>query len=177
MNISLIDKLQALLHVTGGELSYAHAAEICEVKEEEIRTILPELSARYGGGVVAIVSDTDISVRVSPECSSFIDAYTKRSHASEIGPAALEVLSILLYRGSSTQADIDVIRGVHSSYTLRSLRARGLVERTNQGGRALYSVTSETLAHLGITSIDTLPDRDAIARQLAAFEERVSHSN
>lgn len=91
----------------------------------------------------------------------------------DIGDAGLEILGILLYRGPSTRSQIDYIRGVNSSSTLRNLLARGLVERAGNPEDArefLYRPTVECMAHLGVRSKEELPEYATIAHELAAFE-------
>ena len=95
----------------------------------------------------------------------------------EIGPAGLEVLAVVLYRGDSTRARIDYIRGVNTSSTIRTLLSRGLLERTNNPDDAreyLYRPTTELLAHLGVTDVQALPEYAKIASELASFEENAA---
>jgi len=50
---------------------------------------------------------------------------------------------------------------------------RGLIERApKQKGRAvLYQPTTELLKHLGVTSVQELPDHDTVLAELKTFEE------
>ncbi len=82
-------------------------------------------------------------------------------------------MAIILYRGPSTRAQIDYIRGVNTASTLRNLLARGLLERTGNPDDAreyLYRPTVELLAHLGVTEGKELPDYATIVAELSAFE-------
>ncbi len=83
------------------------------------------------------------------------------------------MLAIILYKGPSTRAQIDYIRGVNTSSTIRTLAARGLVERIpnpNDAREYLYRATSELIAYLGVTEATNLPDYGKITSELAAFE-------
>ena len=94
---------------------------------------------------------------------------------NEIGEAGLEVLAIVLYRGASTRAQIDYIRGVNTASTLRNLLSRGLLERAGNPEDAreyLYRPTVELLAHLGVRNNKELPSHEEIAAELGAFEAR-----
>jgi segregation and condensation protein B len=78
-----------------------------------------------------------------------------------LSKAALEVLSIVAYKGPISRAEIESIRGVNCSFTLRSLMMRGLLERIDnpKDGRGyLYKISFEFMKKLGIESIDKLPD-------------------
>jgi len=84
-------------------------------------------------------------------------------------------LAIVLYRGPSTRAQIDYIRGVNTSWTIRNLLTRGLLERTGNpedGREYLYRPTVELLAHLGVRDYAELPNREEITAELKAFESR-----
>lgn len=172
---TLEQKLESLIYADGGEVTFEHAAEVLAAERGALQKAAQALAKEHTErGTVYVVSDTDISLRVAPACGAMIAAYQKKQFSEDVGPAALEILSILLYRGPSTQADIDSIRGVHSSYSLRSLRVRGLITREQQGIRSLYSVTAEALAHLGLSSLTELPDRDMYMDKLKAFEARTA---
>ena len=53
---------------------------------------------------------------------------------SELSKASLETLSIIIYKNTASRAEIDYIRGVNSSFILRNLLVRGLIEREAQRG-------------------------------------------
>src|SRR3989344_2301716 len=83
-----------------------------------------------GGTLTLIKTDTEVSLAVSEHSSPAVQKAYERELSEEIGDAGLEVLSIVLYRGPSTRAQIDFIRGVNTSWTIRNLLTRGLLERT-----------------------------------------------
>jgi len=133
--------------------------------------ILDELTTRFAGrGVTLIRTETEVSLAVAPAVSSVIEsAYIEDK---EVGDAGLEVLAIILYRGASTKSRIDYIRGVNTSSTIRTLLARGLIERTSNPSDSreyLYRPTTELLAHLGLTRVEDLPNYDKIAATLTDF--------
>ena len=73
--------------------------------------------------------------------------------SSEIGKAGLETLAIVLYNGPVSRREIDYIRGVNSSFILRNLCVRGLVEReADSKDQKIFKYRSSLnlLAHLGI---------------------------
>jgi segregation and condensation protein B len=83
--------------------------------------------------------------------------------------AALETLSIVAYSQPVTRAEIDGIRGVNSSSTLKVLTERGLVRefgRKDAPGRpAQYGTTKEFLQFFGLASIGDLPKLDEAERE------------
>jgi len=172
---SLPAQIEGLLFSEGGSLTKRKLAHILSVGEEEIEQALKELREQLSGrGLSLVVSDTEASLVVSKDVSRTVQEAFERELGKEIGDAGLEVLSILLYRGPSTRAQIDYIRGVNTSSTLRLLSARGLVERAQNPDDAreyLYRPTVEALSYLGVARKEDLPDYDTISRALTAFEE------
>ncbi len=175
MNASELSKrAEAFLFSEGGSLTLRKLAHLLETKEAELREALKTLSTRLeGSGLTLIRTDTEISLGVAPEVSSAVISAYERELGKEIGDAGLEVLSIVLYRGPSTRTEIDYIRGVNTSSTIRTLLARGLLERVGNpedGREYLYRPTVELLAHVGVRNTQELPDHATIAGELAAFE-------
>ena len=104
----------------------------------------------------------------------------KRELSRDIGDAGLEVLAIILYCGSSTRTRIDYIRGVNTASTLRTLIARGLLEREGNPDDAreyLYKPTVQFLTPLRVTNINELPEYATIALELKQFEQQSEHGD
>ena len=80
---------------------------------------------------------------------------------SILSQSALETLAIIAYNAPLTRIDIDNIRGVNSSYVVRKLLLKGLIEeigRSDAPGRPrLYNITPRFLDYFGLGSIDELP--------------------
>ena len=77
--------------------------------------------------------------------------------------ASLETMSIILYQGGANRAEVDYIRGVNSSFSIRSLVSKGYIVR---GAKNVYMPTAEALVFLGINSLDNLPDKATIINKL-----------
>ena len=87
----------------------------------------------------------------------------------DLSPASLETLAIIAYFGPVPRSRIDFLRGVNSSFTLRNLLIRGLVDRAPNPSRPnqfLYAASFETLRHLGVSSREELPEFSAIHEKL-----------
>jgi len=112
-------------------------------------------------GVVLIEKDNDLMLGTAPELSSLVENLQKEELNKELSKASLETLSIVLYKNSVSRAEIDYIRGVNSSFTLRALSVRGLVERmtdTKDSRRYIYRPSFELLSYMGVKSVEELPD-------------------
>ena len=171
---TIAQRAEALLFAEGGPLSKKKLANQLGCSAEELATALAELAQRYQeGGLTLILSDTEAALAVAAAAQESVRKAQEAELGEKIGDAGLEVLSILLYRGPSTRAHIDYVRGVNTSSTVRNLLARGLIERAGNpedGREYLYRPTTELLAHLGVRTAQELPDYAKIAGELASFE-------
>ena len=64
-----------------------------------------------------------------------------------------------------SRAEIDYIRGVNSSFTLRALSIRGLIEKTTDSKdnrRFIYNPSFELLSYMGVKSTAELPDWEEV---------------
>jgi segregation and condensation protein B len=174
MTMSDSNDLQAMLFSEGGSLSKKRLMQLLGIDQARLRAAADALSARIeGSGLSLIESDTEIALVVSQGSAEAVRKAFESDYDREIGDAGLEVLAIILYRGPSTRAQIDYIRGVNTASTMRNLSARGLIERAPNPDDAreyLYRPTVELLAHLGVTGSKELPDYGKITSELAAFE-------
>lgn len=166
--------VEAFLFSEGGAIRKSRLAQLAGVSLQELEPLLETLSARLTGGLALVRTDTEAALVISRDASDAVRDAHKKELGEEIGDAGLEVLAIILYRGASTRAQIDYIRGVNTSSTIRNLLSRGLLERAGNpldGREYIYRPTSELLAHLGVEEGKDLQDYDKIHEDLAAFEK------
>lgn len=170
----LARQAEAFLFAEGEALSVRELKQILGCSDADFDSAMEALTqSRKGGGISLVRTEDEVSLAVSALCAPAIRAENERELAREIGDAGLEVLAILLYRGPSTRSQIDYIRGVNTSTTLRTLLSRGLAQRTgnpNDAREYIYSATTELLAYLGVTDKKHLPEYAVIAGELSAFE-------
>jgi segregation and condensation protein B len=167
--------VEAFLFSEGGPIRKSRLSQLVNATPEELEKILDELSQRLSGGLTLVRTETEAALVISKGASEAVREAQKKELGEEIGDAGLEVLAIVLYRGSSTRAQIDYIRGVNTASTVRNLLARGLLERAGNpldGREYIYRPTSELLAHLGVREGKELPEFEKIASELTNFEKR-----
>ena len=181
MSTDHASRAEAFLFSEGGTLSLRKLEQLLGIKRPELLQALRELSERLANhGLSLIQTETEASLAVSAATSGAVRAAYEKELKREIGDAGLEVLAIVLYRGASTRTQIDYIRGVNTASTIRTLLARGLLERMGNPADAreyLYRPTTELLAYLGVRSADELPDKHLISGELAAFEKAQATSD
>ncbi len=172
----LASRAHAFLFSEGGTISKKKLTSLLGCDQKSLNEAVGALAERlHGTGETVVETATEVTLAVAPATSEIVRAAFEKELGEEIGTAGLEVLAIILYRGDSTRAQIDYIRGVNTSSTLRNLLARGLVERIGNPEDAreyLYRPTVELLAHLGVERLEKLPDYNAITSELSAFETK-----
>ena len=168
---------QAFLFAEGGTLTKKRLSQMVEAEDPVLESALEHLAQKLeGSGLTLIVTASEVMLAVAPRQSEVLSDIYQRELGREIGDAGLEVLAILLYRGPSTKAQIDYIRGVNTSSTIRSLQGRGLITRTGNPSDArefVYQATPELLAHVGSARMQDLPEYGRISSELLAFEPSV----
>ncbi len=167
-------QVHAFLFSEGGSLTLRKLTRLTGADESRIIEALRFLTERLEGtGLTIIQTDTEVSLVIERETSPSVQKAFERELATDIGDAGLEVMAIVLYRGPSTRTQIDYIRGVNTSSTIRTLLSRRLLERTgnpDDGREYLYRPTVELLAHIGVRNTAELPDHERIVQELRVFE-------
>ena len=175
--------LESLLFVSGEPVKISKLAKICGVSENKVETAVEDLCKDYEEGkrgLIVIKEKNFIQLASSPSNVSFTSQLVKSEFSADPSQAALEVLSVIAYRGPVSRVQIETIRGVNCSYILRSLLLKGLVERKESKKERgyLYSVSFDFLKSLGLKSVEELPDwrelsrSDKIDKLLSGNEQR-----
>ncbi len=174
MSLSLDSKIEAILFFKAEPISVKKLSQILEVKEEEIQEGIAILEEKLSDrGVGLLHKDGDVMLSTAVEASTMIEGLIKEELSKDLGKAGLETLSIILYRGPVTRSKIDYIRGVSSTFILRNLLVRGLVERManpDDQRSFLYRPTFELLSYLGVSKIEDLPEYKETRENLEVFE-------
>ena len=172
-NAPLNNLIEAILFHKAESMTRKELSKFAEVSLEEIDAAIETLSENLKGrGVTLVLKDDEVMLRTSPETSAIIEKITKDDLSKDLGKSSLETLSIILYNNPISRRDIEYIRGVKSSFILRSLLMRGLVERVpdpKDSRSHLYRPTFDTLGFLGLSQVADLPEYDKTKSELATF--------
>lgn len=174
--------IEALLFFKGEPVSISWLSKTLEVPKSDVESGLSSLEARLVGGIVLVRAEDSVALRSAPSESAYIVALRKDELSRDIGKAGLETLSIILYRGPVTRAEVDYIRGVNSTFIIRNLLIRGLVEKVTNPKDArsfLYKPTLKLLAFLGVKKVTELPEYESVREEIAQFEitQREQHGD
>ncbi|MBU0612276.1 SMC-Scp complex subunit ScpB [Patescibacteria group bacterium] len=175
--MNLEQKIEAVLFWKGEPMSVEKLVEIFKVSKDEIASAVGELSVRLADrGIVLLAKEGEITLGTNPGISDLIENLQKEEFNKNLSKASLETLSIVLYKNGATRSEIDYIRGVNSSFTLRALSMRGLVEKIvdkKDSRRYIYKPTFETLSFMGIKSPEELPDYDEVNGSVEIIAEEL----
>ena len=174
--MQLESKIEGLLFYKGEDIQIKKLAELLKVSVEEIEESLRNLEISLSGrGLVIVRKDDSVVLGIASELSPIIESIRKEEVTKELSKASLDTLAIILYRNGVSRSEIDYIRGVNSSFIIRNLLVRGLIEKIvdpKDSRRFLYGPTFETLSFMGVTSINQLPNYEEIKSQLQeAFKQ------
>ena len=156
--------LEGLLFIGGDEgVTKEKIKSVLEIDDEKLNYLVGNLKESY--------ENEDRGIRLE-EAGDTLKLVTKLEYkdyykkmvdidSDLLSTSALETLAIIAYNQPMVRSQIDEVRGVDSSYNVRRLVLKGLIEekgRSELPGRPiLYGTTDKFLSHFGISSLAELP--------------------
>lgn len=181
--------LEALLFIHGEPLTMKKISAVLELAKDELaaallaldRTLEEEargLSLVVDGPLEALFSspswgDRKVQLATKPEFGRILENFVKEELREDLTPASLEALSLVAYLGPISRSKLEYLRGVNSSFILRNLLLRGLIERITDpehSGAFLYRASLDFMKHLGVSRAEELPEYERL-KSLATFDE------
>ena len=153
-------QLLAVLYGASKPLSLRALSELLDISEESTKERIENTKTTLEGGAFVLVEqDGHYLLGTHPDTGDVVEKLFTNESQSELSRAAAETLAIVLYYPSPTKADIEYIRGVNATYSLRSLMMRGLIMHVQKAGvrGGIYVPTIEVLQHYGAASVEELP--------------------
>ncbi len=171
--------LEALLFASGDPLEKKRVASLLGITPEQLaKTIAALADSLKETGLALIETETELELRTAPEAADIVKKLREAELSRDLGKGSLETLAVIAYEGGATRSELDWVRGVNSSASLRTLLMRGLVEgREDERDkrRIRYTLTTEALAHLGIKNATELPRAEELRASVAqALEEKAA---
>jgi segregation and condensation protein B len=162
MNLKSI--IESILFSIGEPISIEKLAKTLGKNKDLAKRTIEDLENDYereNRGLRIIKKGEKAQLVSAPENSHYIEKLIKDELQEDLTPVSLEALAIIAYKGPIARAEIEEIRGVNSSYILRNLLIRGLIEKRGhpEDARAyIYEVSFDFLRKLGLKSIEELPE-------------------
>ncbi len=165
--------VEAVLFVKGEPMAIKDLAKLFKAREDKIEEAVSVLKEKLSGrGLTLAKKGNMVSLASSPEHSGVARVLAEEETDSKLTKAGLETLSIVVYKELVSRAEIDYIRGVNSSFILRNLLMRGLVERIvhpNDSRSFLYRPSFNLLRYLGVGDISELPEYGDFNKKMNEF--------
>ena len=153
------------------------AAAFGETPEADVLAAIEALVQRCatgpGGLVVERVAGA-FRLATKPEVGALVRQFFRQRNRTRLSPAALETLAIVAYRQPMTVPEIQAIRGVDPSGSLKSLLEKKMVRILGRkkvvGNPLLYGTTKQFLVHFGLNRLEDLPSIEEFDQFLGALD-------
>ncbi|MFA6502666.1 MAG: SMC-Scp complex subunit ScpB [Candidatus Paceibacterota bacterium] len=171
--------IEAVLFSAGEPLSKKQLATLLGIKPPELAVALTALGDQLAGrGLSVIETEDEVELRTSADAAGIVKKLRETELTRDLGKGSLETLAVIAYQSSATRSEIDWVRGVNSSASLRTLLMRGLIDGKDDPAdkrRVRYNLTTEALAHLGVQNLRDLPRAEELrAGTQAVMEEKAA---
>ena len=160
---NIVSQLESILFVASKPLSFVRLAKALNAPSEDIGLALESLQEKYNtpdSGVRLLKNNDEYQLVSSPENREVAEQFLKAEISGELTKPQLETLTVISYCGPVTKPELEQIRGVNCSLIIRNLMMRGLVKEIDDLTALVptYQVTMEYLRHLGLNSVEELPN-------------------
>jgi segregation and condensation protein B len=170
--------LESLLFIANKPASARDLAKFLDTDQEAVQKALELLAnEKKSAGVVLLENNGEYQMASQPKNSTQVKNFLNLELREKLTEATVEVLAIVSYRQPISKAELEAIRGVNSQYSLRHLLMRGLIEKIpnpTDGRSFLYQTTTEFLQHLGLLSVNDLPEFEKLVSQIKLPEAAIS---
>ncbi len=160
---SLTARLEALLFIHGEPMAFKKLASLTGASVSDVEAAVAALQMHYESderGITLVKAGDTVGLVTKSDFSGFLQSFIKEEFEENLSPASLETLTLIAYLGPIPRSRVDFYRGVNSSFTVRSLLLRGLIERIpepDRNGHFLYQPSFELLKYLGVRTAAELP--------------------
>lgn len=164
--------LEGLLFIGGDDgVTIDKVKQILDINDEKLNYLISKLNEEYEK------DEHGIRLEQAGETLKLVTKLEYKDYYKEmvdidsdmLSTAALETLAIIAYNQPMVRSEVDEVRGVDSSYNIRKLLLKGLIEekgRSELPGRPIiYGTTDKFLDHFGLHSIDELPKIEEVEEQ------------
>lgn len=174
MNSRLKETIEALIFVSQDPLSLERMQAILEgIPEEDIRAAVEELVGDFSAeprGIHIVRSGGGYLFATKPAFDRDVRRLLQIERKNKLSSASLETLAAIAYHQPVTQSEISAIRGVDSTYTLKTLLEKKLIKIVGRkkapGSPLVYRTSEPFLLYLGLNSLDELPSEEEMSRIL-----------
>jgi len=169
----LTNIIEAVLFASGNSVAISELTEKFGVSNGEIRDAIEELKLKYPAesGIQLLEFNKKLQLSTNPTYKDEVALVLNSIKEKEFTKTILECASIIAYKQPITRTELESIRGVNSDYAIRTLLELNMIvpcgRKDTIGKPILYATTDTFLKRFRLTSLDELPDYDALMEKLA----------
>ena len=172
--------IEAILYAAGYPMRYDKLGELLGLSTKDIKTLVRSMADHFAQedthhGIQLLLYPTTCQLATKERYAPYIREALGIRRGGNLSASSMEVLAVVAYNQPVTRAFVDTVRGVDSSYAVSSLLDKGLIEacgRLDAPGRPmLYATTDKFLRVFGLSSLDDLPETEALGVAEAALQE------
>ena len=158
--------VEGLLYIQGDiGLTIEEIAKTLNIDEEEAKRVVLNLKCYYDDnkrGLRLRFLGNTIKLTTREEHKEYYQKLLESPVNNVLSVPALETLAIIAYNEPITRGQVEKLRGVDSTFVIRTLVARGLIKECGKsdlpGRPLLYKTTDDFLDYFGLSSREELPD-------------------
>ncbi len=174
MSNDLRAAIESLIFISQEPLTPERLQAVLEgVPAADIQAAVEAVAADYaasGRGIQVVRTGGGWIFSTKPEHDAFVRKLLQIERKNKLSSASLETLSAIAYHQPVTQAEISAIRGVDSTYTLKTLLDKKLIKIVGRkkapGNPLVYRTSERFLQYFGLDSLDELPSEEEIGKIL-----------
>jgi segregation and condensation protein B len=174
----LIAAVEAVLFAAAEPVHPKEVAAAFEgATEVEVSAAIDALRERYSQGAGGLTVEQvagAFRLATKPEVGAIVRQFFRQRNRTRLSPAALETLAIVAYRQPITVPEIQAMRGVDPSGSLKNLLEKSLVRILGRkkvvGNPLLYGTTKQFLVHFALNRLEDLPSIEEFDQFLGALQ-------
>ena len=156
--------IEAILFVSHEPVKLEDLVDAFEEPAESITAQIDEIKKKHdenGGGFVLEQAAGGWRFATRAEHDAILRKFFAKKGENRLSIAALETLAMIAYRQPITAPEVNELRGVNSTSSIRTLLERRMIRVAGRknvvGSPFLYRTTREFLVHFGLNDIRDLP--------------------
>ncbi len=156
--------ITATLLISDGPVEHTYFSELLGISNKDLLELIQEINSEMRSielGFEIKVDNTKSDIKTSNDISTYLSDIKPSSILKGLSTPALETLAIIAYEQPITKLKISEIRGVESESSIKTLEARGLIDKGGQldvpGNPILYITTNLFLEKTDIETLEDLP--------------------
>lgn len=169
--------IETILFYEGKPVSISEISKMLEIDQDTTLQLLLELKKEFmylDRGILIQQKEDTFFYIVNPKIKDiFVKIHKIRENKFKLSDSLKEVISIVAFKQPITKTEIDSIRGLDSTYSIKKLLELELIEVKGKkdipGKPSLYGTTTKFLQLFKLSSLDQLPKPEELLSNIKFF--------